>query len=174
MSETEDLKTVEEETDKTEDLKTVERPEEKSAPDSEADTAKVEVSEDGQDSPGFDPESATAEVEDETPEVTPEAETGPAVFTDELSEDGNPEEEDVVVEEEEGAEMSVGMDTLIDELERSLGRSICVRGSIGVIVASVAGALVQSRPSCAKREADILELAADTRKIVEAIVAEDW
>ncbi len=149
--------------------------EEKLVPGSEDDTVEVEDAGDGQDSPGFDPESATAEVEDEAPEVTPEAKAGPAVCTDELSEDENPEEEDVVVEGEgEAVEVSLGMDSIIDEFEKSLGRGLRIRSSVGAIAANVAGALVVSRPGCAKREADILELAADTRKIVEAIVAEDW
>ncbi len=140
-----------------------ENPEEKkSVPDSEDDTVEIEDGGDGQDTPGFDPESATAEVEEEAP--------GPAVCTDELSEDENPEE-DVVVEditEEIPEEVLEMMKKVMRE------RSGIVNASAGIITASVAGALVTSRPGCAKREADILELAKDVKKIVEAVISQDW
>jgi len=141
--------------------------EKKSAPASEDDTVEIEDGGDGQDTPGFDPESATAEVGDSNDLVLeyeskePEAEARPAVCTD----------EEVVVED------------ITDEIPEEVlemmkkvmrGRSGIVNASAGVITASVAGALVTSRPGCAKREADILELAKDVKKIVEAVISQDW
>ncbi len=143
---------------------------EKEIEDSEADTTKVEAGGDDKDSPGVDPESVTAELEESDDLVleyeSKDPEVGPAVCTD-GPEDENPEDED-------GFEMPVGMDALMNELTKALGRKRYIQASIGVITASVAGALATSRPNAAKTDADVIQLAKDVRKIVEAVVAEDW